>query len=56
MFIALQLDAAVDSGLDSWVGPAAITAGFLLLIVALFRRSRATLARKRRAARPSAAD
>ncbi|WP_175548140.1 hypothetical protein [Saccharopolyspora flava] len=56
MFIAAQLDAAAGSGIDGWVGPAAITAGVLLLIVALFRRSRSTLARKRGAARPSAAD
>jgi hypothetical protein len=56
MLLALQADAAAESGLDSWVGPAAITTGVLLLIVALFRRTRATLARKRRAARPSAAD
>ncbi|MEB3370805.1 hypothetical protein [Saccharopolyspora mangrovi] len=56
MFTAVQLDAAASSGIDGWVGPASITAGLVLLIVALFRRSRATLAKKRRAARPSAAD
>lgn len=39
-----------------WVGPAAIIAGLLLLIVALVRRSRVTLTRKRRAAKPGAAD
>ncbi|MGP4018946.1 hypothetical protein [Saccharopolyspora sp. 5N708] len=44
------------STLHGWVGPTAIVAGVLLLIVALFRRTRATLAKKRRAARPSAAD
>jgi hypothetical protein len=44
------------STLHGWVGPAAIAAGVLLLIVALFRRTRATLAKKRRATRPSWAD
>ncbi|MDA3643068.1 hypothetical protein LZ318_19650 [Saccharopolyspora indica] len=48
--------AELTSALHSWVGPAAIAAGVLLLIVALFRRSRATLAKKRRTARPSAAE
>ncbi|MDA3625622.1 hypothetical protein [Saccharopolyspora oryzae] len=46
----------LTSALHGWVGPAAITAGVLLLIVALFRRSRSTLAKKRRTARPSAAE
>ncbi|KAA5834362.1 hypothetical protein ABT337_11270 [Saccharopolyspora hirsuta] len=46
----------LTSTLHGWVGPAAITAGVLLLIVALYRRSRATLAKKRRAARPGAAE
>lgn len=41
---------------QGWVGPAAILAGVLLLIVALVRRSRVTLARKRRAAHPGTAD
>ncbi len=41
---------------QGWVGPAAIVAGVLLLIVALFRRSRATLAKKRRATHPGGAD
>ncbi|MER7011773.1 hypothetical protein ABT324_10135 [Saccharopolyspora sp. NPDC000359] len=48
--------AELTGALHGWVGPAAIAAGALLLIVALYRRSRATLARKRRAARPSAAE
>ncbi|MFC7340274.1 hypothetical protein [Saccharopolyspora griseoalba] len=39
-----------------WVGPAAVLAGLALLIVALVRRSRVTLARKRRAASAGAAD
>ncbi|MGW1675931.1 hypothetical protein [Saccharopolyspora sp. NPDC002376] len=36
----------LTSALHGWVGPAAIIAGVLLLIVALFRRSRSTLAKK----------
>lgn len=45
-----------STAVDGWVGPSAIVAGLLLLIVALFRRARATLTKKRRAARPSAAE
>ncbi|WP_158628561.1 hypothetical protein [Saccharopolyspora rhizosphaerae] len=56
MFTAVQLDAAASNGIDGWVGPAAITTGLVLLIVALFRRARATLAEKRRAAHSSAAE
>jgi hypothetical protein len=41
---------------QGWVGPAAIVTGLLLLIVALVRRSRVTLARKRRAASSGAVD
>lgn len=37
------------SAFTGWVGPSAVVAGTGLLIVALFRRSRATLAKKRRA-------
>ncbi|WP_165968060.1 hypothetical protein [Saccharopolyspora elongata] len=43
------------TALGGWVGPTTIVVGALLLIVALFRRTRATLAKKRRTARPSAA-
>ncbi|GAA2351809.1 hypothetical protein GCM10009854_32070 [Saccharopolyspora halophila] len=50
------LAVAEVSSLHGWVGPAAVLAGVLLLIVALVRRSRVTLARKRRAANPSTAD
>lgn len=39
-----------------WVGPGAIAIGLALLIVALVRRSRVTLAKKRRAANIGAAD
>ena len=48
--------AELTSTAHGWVGPAAIAAGVLLLIVALFRRSRATLAKHRRPARPRAAE
>jgi hypothetical protein len=44
------------TGFHGWVGPAAIVAGVLLLVVALFRRTRATLAKKRRMTRPSAGE
>lgn len=37
------------SAFTGWVAPSAVLAGSGLLIVALFRRSRATLAKKRRA-------
>ncbi|WP_168588735.1 hypothetical protein [Saccharopolyspora sp. ASAGF58] len=56
MFSGQHVALVESTALDGWVGPSAILAGLLLLIVALFRRTRATLAKKRRAARPSAAE
>ncbi|GAA0529388.1 hypothetical protein GCM10011581_30190 [Saccharopolyspora subtropica] len=56
MSLAQHAAAASLTALHGWVGPATIAAGVLLLIVALIRRTRATLARKRRAARPEAAE
>ncbi|MBE9376325.1 hypothetical protein IQ251_17890 [Saccharopolyspora sp. HNM0983] len=40
------------SAFTGWVAPSAVLAGVALLIVALFRRTRATLARKRRTVHP----
>ncbi|GAA4881258.1 hypothetical protein GCM10023222_43510 [Saccharopolyspora cebuensis] len=49
---ATSADPAAISALHGWVGPGAVVGGLLLLVIALYRRSRATLARKRDAAQP----
>ncbi|MFD0921684.1 hypothetical protein [Saccharopolyspora rosea] len=47
---------AALTGPQGWVAPATVLAGAVLLLVALFRRTRATLAKKRRSAQPGTAE
>lgn len=47
---------AALTGPQGWVAPATVLAGAVLLLIALFRRTRATLAKKRRSAQPGTAE